>query len=879
MMRRLSYLLALLLVLAGCTREEAQNEWDGPVLELLVGCDESPETRADEAETAPGERMYHESQIDWVDFFFYPGGNTSASATFHLRKVVEEGAWEFKAFRLELTPYQLDYLIFPVLSGTDWATVYALVNCPQEALNELIEQNNTSLPAIQALVVNTDFVSPANHRQDRFVMSGQTDIKLEGRSRKLVAQERIPVKRFASKITVGIKADEYVELNTGREDEKTHLPIKELWQPCFEEMRIFLVDGVSNVNLSGTPAGTEGGVETPEFFSYQSNPLYFYEAKGTDANRTYEQIFDKSTDGYFNTYPMYTYPRYWETGKESGNTREPYLKLVLPWERQADEEHLINYAKKEFYYKILLPNDKYFLRNNWYHYDVSVGMLGADIEDAAVEMNPIAFYINYWQDKNVVVKHANIGNARYLSVDTTYYSLNNQTQLAMRYTTSHPVEYKVLSVTRPYYGKSTSAESINDIPLRRVGNPDPEGVYTETDKLYGEGAYYLIYGEDQYSGWFSDNGSAIVFNHPLDNNVSSSTFDYSPYTAIISISHIDTKNPTYTKRDTVVQYPAMYIFAEQNSDPNLGVYNDEAENSIQKLNPWRNYAHLGYVLIDGKCRSRKAKDGGLGQFDQTVNELKTRYPDYSWSEGKETVYNSYLRWLQWRTVNFTGGNRNIYNITVTVLPEGGNSVISKYVIGDPRTADPDPVLNGQGILKESGYVLEANPEGYTIREGEPGWSDEIVLSPGKDIKTGEIRYLQNYRPTENSDRTRYMVAPSYRVASKFGGMEYGGSPYLSAYYKCATYQEDGYPAGRWRLPTEAEIRFIVTLQSKDFVTLFGSSNYWSANGRVTAGGSFSPVENGGLALARCVYDSWYWDQYDDRLPTEERATYYLGDLP
>lgn len=867
-MRRLSYLLVMLFVFTACTREESFSEWDGPLLEMLVGCDDSPETRADEAETAPGDRAYHESQIDWVDFFFYPDGNTSASAAFHKR--IEESAWLTKTYRLELTTQQVDYLIFPRPS-TIQATVFALVNGPKEELDELLQQDNTSLPAIQSLVLNADFVSPANHRQDRFVMSGQTTITLEGRNRKLISRGRIDVKRFASKITVGIKADDYVELDTGREDEETHLPIKEHWTPCFEEMRIYLVDGVSNVNLSGTPAGLEGGVDTPEFFSYQSNSMYFFEAHGTDANRTYEQIFDKSADGYFNTYPMYTYPRYWETGKDSGNTREPYLKLILPWEREGDEEHLISYAKKEFYYRILLPNDNYFLRNNWYHYDVNVGMLGADIEDAAVEMNPIAFYINYWQDKNVVVKHANIGNARYLAVDKTKYELHNQTEVAMRYTTSHPVNFEVVSVTRPYYGKSTSAASINGVPLRKVGAPDPQGIYAETDKLYGEGTYYLIYGEEQYSGWFTDNGSAIVFNHSLNNDVSSSTFDYSPYKAIISITHVD--NPKYTQRDTVVQYPAMYIFAEQNSDPNLGEYNDEAENSIKDKNPWLNYKHLGYVLIDGKCRSRKAQDGGLGQFDLTEKELKTKGYG-SWTEGGNTATNQALRWLQWRTVNFTGGNRNIYNITVTVLPEGSN-----YVIGDPRTAEPDPQLNGEGNLRESGYVLVANPEGYAFREGDPGWSDKIVLSPGLDIKTGDPRYLQNYRPAESSDRTRYMVAPSYRVASKFGGMEYGGSPYLSAYYKCATYQEDGYPAGRWRLPTAAEIQFIASLQKQDFVTLFGSGNYWSANGRVTGGGSYTQAKEGDLALARCVYDSWYWDQFKDRLPREKRDTYYLGDLP
>ena len=75
MLHRLSYLFALLLVIAACSRENIPEEWDGPVMELKIVCDESPETKADDEATAAADRAYHESQIDWADFYFYPGGN------------------------------------------------------------------------------------------------------------------------------------------------------------------------------------------------------------------------------------------------------------------------------------------------------------------------------------------------------------------------------------------------------------------------------------------------------------------------------------------------------------------------------------------------------------------------------------------------------------------------------------------------------------------------------------------------------------------------------------------------------------------------------------------------------------------------------------
>ena len=35
--------------------------------------------------------------------------------------------------------------------------------------------------------------------------------------------------------------------------------------------------------------------------------------------------------------------------------------------------------------------------------------------------------------------------------------------------------------------------------------------------------------------------------------------------------------------------------------------------------------------------------------------------------------------------------------------------------------------------------------------------------------------------------------------------------YSDAEKRCAAYQEDGYPAGRWRVPTKAEVKYIIQL--------------------------------------------------------------------
>ena len=72
MMRRLSYCLLSVLLLAACgkeNQEQVQPEWDGPVIELELSCvNPSDPTKAGSNGTESGENPYHENDIKWVDF-------------------------------------------------------------------------------------------------------------------------------------------------------------------------------------------------------------------------------------------------------------------------------------------------------------------------------------------------------------------------------------------------------------------------------------------------------------------------------------------------------------------------------------------------------------------------------------------------------------------------------------------------------------------------------------------------------------------------------------------------------------------------------------------------------------------------------------------
>lgn len=183
----------------------------------------------------------------------------------------------------------------------------------------------------------------------------------------------------------------------------------------------------------------------------------------------------------------------------------------------------------------------------------------------------------------------------------------------------------------------------------------------------------------------------------------------------------------------------------------------------------------------------------------------------------------------------TGGNKNPnrYIISVTALDAG-----STYILGDPRTIQPDMSLLGLNNDESKSYPTM----GYE--------SDN------------EKRYLKYYHPTEESNRTESMISPQFMIASSYGVT----NPITleNARKRCATYQEDGFPAGRWRLPTEAEVRYIIQLSGWGIIPqLFSSgNNYWCAHGCIQVsddGIVTTPTYNSNsTGPVRCVYDTWYW---------------------
>ena len=153
-----------------------------------------------------------------------------------------------------------------------------------------------------------------------------------------------------------------------------------------------------------------------------------------------------------------------------------------------------------------------------------------------------------------------------------------------------------------------------------------------------------------------------------------------------------------------------------------------------------------------------------------------------------------------------------------------------------------------------------------------------VLDEALDLVIGEARVatgstmqyinnLTNYKGGRDDDAAKKVVSPGFMIASSYGKTQPLDS-FDRAKERCATYQENGYPAGRWRVPTAGEIKFLIQLSDAGFIpSLFNARYYQSDGSYYESSGSTS-----NSIYVRCVYDTWFWGEE----PYQENATSWLG---
>lgn len=519
--------------------------------------------------------------------------------------------------------------------------------------------------------------------------------------------------------------------------------------------------------------------------------------------------------------PFYTYARTWAKAAPDA----AHITLELKWVEKSSQSDATRY--KSYYYQVLVNGSgRCFEPNNWYDLTVNLGVLGSEVELDPKEVSDLTYYVLDWTTEPESpsgdrFENVDIKEYAYLVVPETKIVLNNVTTGEIRYNASHSIG--IMMNTEEKYIELLDDKATTLSAYYVYCGPELDG---NGNVVMQDQKPKTIPPEEKSlsitTSNFTDNGKGIItYNYTIPSSI------YSPVYSYITIwldlngnKELDTDEQEFTEDVEIVQYPPIYVTPDQTVQYSIFV-NKESK----------------YTKGDGTSRT----DG-----------VRFRH-----SNG-----NYYGLGVVPGTNSTTGETAFMYTITVSSLKSTDifyyNAVTHKsndnqnppkpyrYIIGDPRSRISDTRLNNDNH----------------------NTNDNWATAPSID---GTERKLQYYYPTSSAPGAFQVIAPKFRVVS-FHGNGHRFHNYEGAAMRCASYQEDGYPAGRWRLPTFAEIQFIVMLQENNVICpiFFGSSQYftpttqvsYSANGSSysASGSAFtsSPSSNGGDGSVRCVYDEWYW---------------------
>jgi hypothetical protein len=706
--------------------------------------------------------------------------------------------------------------------------VYALANLSDEEIATL--GKTPTVAAMKELRVSSEF--DTQQVQESFVMSGDATVTYNiDASGKKTAVGNVQLVRSAAKITLNIKLPEsYKDPGTGN-----------IWEPIASPatgaMRVLLNNGVKNSRVLVPQEGYD--FKDEDYFNI------------TTADATYGFVDNRVNNSEYpnkQKVPFYTYPNRWEN--TPGERHRTALTLIVPWHNTTTDTY------QTFYYRVPVTPAEMpgLVSNHSYQIDLNVGMLGSAMPETPVEITG-NYRVVDWARETIDV---NIKDYRYLVVSPTTYRMDNAEDFTLNFYSSHPVE--VDDITMTYQRFSYITETGNSEMGTVVYFPTskevidrsvtPDGIkmveYSENITTAPNSKQYSFSLKHKLEVWTPLDKDGIIVPQTGYRNLSDTTNiqnsiqkylrsdspepAYSPYTFKVTLRHKD--NPEFKASFTVVQYPAMYIQADKNPG---GEYRTSPLSS----------SSFGYVFVNPEYTP-------AGRF----------IPAY-WTNSSD------LGGVHGITSNATNKNPNMYVINLTAL--SGN--YESYIIGDPRALNVNNNLVG-------------NP-GQLTAVASPTIQDWAVEAEALYNESNQKRRLQWYYPTQEGSSTRNMIAPKIRVASSYGVCNNGTST-QNLRRRCASYQEQGFPAGRWRVPTYSEVEFIVKLSTKGIIPLLFTkgATYLTAQGFVRVEdddkGSIALLTNTTSGSVRAVYDEWYWEKETNYVLQNNSSGGYdftWGDMP
>lgn len=545
---------------------------------------------------------------------------------------------------------------------------------------------------------------------------------------------------------------------------------------------------------------------------YYSMPTQATQGNGPRSMEKQDGVSETEGFPYVVNIPFYTYPNSWSEDAEE--THRTFITLMVPWREGVQGSF------RTSYYQVPINRTTDLVRNVSYKINLNVGVLGSFVPDEPFDMTDCSYTAVNWSEEPIDVT---ISNYRYLVVDEDYYVVNNEPSISIPVYSSHPVT--VTNVTATYYRYYVTAQG-NEYPVEIT-----QQMNTDTGNFTGGRAEWTgtqIPSNDGKTIWQCE----YVANSETDAN------------GTLNLNHEMLQWQPHSRTGRGTQYNPYYYPEIQQSDlpdNTINIFTPTEDAEYSRFEFLITIQHTGNSNYSQTIRVIQYPGMYIEAILNNPNEGTNAAGGNMYVNGNQTAGD--IAWLRAPGLNGDNRNPNQYILTTTVL------TLNDYIIGDPRSQS----TSNLGITNTTSST--------NVNYLQNNWY--VANDMG-----GQRRGLRYYYPTDSDIEKKNYLAPKIRIASSYGVSR--TMSYANAQRRCAGYQEMMAPAGRWRIPTVAEIEYMIHMSNSGYIpALFGSgSDYWSAQGKITA-----TLTNGKLkdpdgftnnCYVRCVYDEWYWG--NDTIP-------------
>ena len=486
---------------------------------------------------------------------------------------------------------------------------------------------------------------------------------------------------------------------------------------------------------------------------------------------------------------------------DKGSDSAAYVTFEMPWGEDLDNDGKADDDYKTYYYQLLVNGGgRNFVPNAWYDMIVTVGVLGSSVESHPEELEELSYYVLDWTTETTNGEHGSGDRHENVEIEKFNYLEVPQTYIEM--------------------------DNVSEIAIRYNAS-HKIGVMWDTKggkKVEG------LSGTTNYSALYIENGSGTPAAKEIkDITLKDATKPDTQEQNVVSNFTDNYKGLLtfkYNLSDDV--YSPAYVFLTIWLDVNGEGVKDTDEILTQDVTIVI-YPAI-YIVGDNSALYSIFINGNYRKSESYY--LKIANISVGRAVGTDPDNSTYMHVI----------STSAFNLNNYMFAYNNNKVKdSEYIIGDPRV--------------RSSNKLGVPDDNTTVKQNADGWIKATDVN-------GNVRNLEYYYPTDTEANSYQVIAPKFRIASKLGGFSKGDVE--GAALRCASYQEHGFPAGRWRLPTTAEVLYIIELQrlGKIQKLFYGNSTYFSATDRVTTDNNNNYTLEKGVGTAqasvRCVYDEWFW---------------------